>query len=96
MSGNGALRGPAIIGEHFHNLCIGQSVPSMDCLAIHLGAKHLVAHICVHMVCKVDHCSTLQAEMGSRQGWNAYFSVCLYQRSSWDAMEGYVAQSVCM
>lgn len=60
MPGNAALIGSPIIGQHLHDLSICQSVPSVHRLAVDLGAKHLVAHVRVHVVGKIYHCSTLQ------------------------------------
>ena len=52
----------AIIGENVDDLGIGELVAGHHILAIHLGADHVVAHICVHMICKVQHGSTLHSD----------------------------------
>ena len=63
MSGDQVLGEGAIVGENVDDLGVSKLVAGHDILAIHLGANHVVAHICVHMIRKIQHRSTLQSHI---------------------------------
>ena len=65
MPGNQSPCEGAIIGENINDLGIGELVAGHHILAIHLGADHVVAHVCVYVICKVQHGSALQTHFKS-------------------------------
>ena len=60
MPGDQVLGEGPVVGEDVDDLSIGKLVAGHHILAVHLGSYHVVAHICVHMVCKVQYGGALQ------------------------------------
>ena len=56
-----AGQGP-IIREDVHNISVCQLMAWRDILAVHLGADHVVAHVCVHMIGKVQNRCSLESK----------------------------------
>ena len=67
MPGNQIPCEGAIIGENINDLSISELVAGHHILAIHLGANHMVAHVCVYVIRKVQHSSALQIHFKSCQ-----------------------------
>ncbi len=62
MTGDIPIVGLLLVADDLNHLCVGQDMGGADHLPIHLCCYHLVAHICVHMICKVHNSCSLHSQ----------------------------------